>query len=133
MACPQVRSNGLIVFVPKYGIEGPVYLDDGVVATTAAAAEVAASAAAETGGAAAAAAAAAGPSTAGGSGSGRRRGGAAAESNFVYDEEKQVGGVEVGALTARVGRSMCVTLPPVCDCEDADCAQQGRQRPLHRV
>lgn len=25
----QVRANGLIVFVPKYGIEGPVYLDDG--------------------------------------------------------------------------------------------------------
>ncbi len=23
---PQVKSNGLIVFVPKYGIEGPVYL-----------------------------------------------------------------------------------------------------------
>ena len=23
---PQVRANGLIVFVPKYGIEGPIYL-----------------------------------------------------------------------------------------------------------
>lgn len=25
----RVRANGLIVFVPKFGIEGPVYLDDG--------------------------------------------------------------------------------------------------------
>ena len=25
-ACGQVRANGLIVFVPKFGIEGPVYL-----------------------------------------------------------------------------------------------------------
>jgi S1 domain len=24
--CVQVRTNGFIVFVPKYGIEGPVYL-----------------------------------------------------------------------------------------------------------
>lgn len=24
-ASPQVRANGLILFVPKYGIEGPVY------------------------------------------------------------------------------------------------------------
>lgn len=24
----QVRANGLLVFVPKYGIEGPVHLDD---------------------------------------------------------------------------------------------------------
>ena len=23
---PQVKANGLIVFVPKFGIEGPVYL-----------------------------------------------------------------------------------------------------------
>ena len=24
----QVRTNGVVVFVPKYGIEGPVYLTD---------------------------------------------------------------------------------------------------------
>lgn len=65
----KVRANGLIVFVPKYGIEGPVYLEDS---------------------AAAAAADGAGSSDGGGAG-GRRKGGAAAtaDSNFVYDEEKQ--------------------------------------------
>lgn len=69
-----MRSNGLIVFVPKYGIEGPVYLEDS----------------------AAAAAAAADGGTGPGSGSGRKQGAvaAAAESNYVYDEEKQVGAVQ---------------------------------------
>jgi exoribonuclease R len=64
----QVRANGLIVFVPKYGIEGPVYLEDS----------------------AAAAAAADGPAPASG---GRKKGApaaaAAADSLYVYDEEKQ--------------------------------------------
>lgn len=65
----QVRANGLIVFVPKYGIEGPVYLEEA---------------------AAAAAAAADGPGSSSGGAGGRRKGGAAAaDSNFIYDEEKQ--------------------------------------------
>ena len=29
----QVRANGLVVFVPKYGIEGPVYLTEKAKAT----------------------------------------------------------------------------------------------------
>jgi exosome complex exonuclease DIS3/RRP44 len=28
MLCLQVKANGLIVFVPKYGIEGPIYLTE---------------------------------------------------------------------------------------------------------
>ena len=70
LPCPaQVRANGLIVFVPKYGIEGPVYLEDS----------------------AAAAAAADGPAPSSG---GRKKGAAlapaaAADSLYVYDEEKQ--------------------------------------------
>ncbi|KAL4433106.1 hypothetical protein ABPG77_006533 [Micractinium sp. CCAP 211/92] len=65
----KVRANGLIVFVPKYGIEGPVYLEEA---------------------AAAAAAAADGPGSSSGGAGGRRKGGAAAaDSNFIYDEEKQ--------------------------------------------
>ena len=73
---PQVRANGLIVFVPKYGIEGPVYLEDSAAA--------AAAAAAADGGAAP------GGSRGGGKGKGAAAA-AAAESSFVYDEEKQVG------------------------------------------
>ncbi|KAL4428262.1 hypothetical protein ABPG75_002351 [Micractinium tetrahymenae] len=66
----KVRANGLIVFVPKYGIEGPVYLEDS---------------------AAAAAAASGGAGGSGGGAGGRKKGAAAAaaDSNFVYDEEKQ--------------------------------------------
>lgn len=63
-----MRSNGLIVFVPKYGIEGPVYLEDA---------------------AAAAAATADGGKPADG---GKRRGAGAAppeDSQYLYDEEKQ--------------------------------------------
>ena len=69
----QVRSNGLIVFVPKYGIEGPVYLDDAPPADGANGASGSSSSGGGVGGAA------------------RRKGGAPpADSNFVYDEEKQV-------------------------------------------
>jgi hypothetical protein len=60
----QVRSNGLIVFVPKYGIEGPVLLEGGVPAT---------------GGKDGAAA--------GGKEAGSAAG--AVEGQLVYDEEKQ--------------------------------------------
>lgn len=28
LVCPQVKANGLVVFVPRYGIEGPVFLTD---------------------------------------------------------------------------------------------------------
>ncbi|KAI3428619.1 hypothetical protein D9Q98_007442 [Chlorella vulgaris] len=58
----KVRANGLIVFVPKYGIEGPVYLDD----------DAAANGGADGGGKKKKSAAA-----------------AAADSAYVYDEEKQ--------------------------------------------
>lgn len=76
---PQVRSNGLIVFVPKYGIEGPVYLDDAAATAAAAGAD---------GGSSGSGAGAGGSS---GSGKARRGVGAAppADSQYVYDEEKQ--------------------------------------------
>lgn len=65
----KVRANGLIVFVPKYGIEGPVYLEEA---------------------AAAAAAVADGGGASGGAGGGsRKKVVSAADSNYVYDEEKQ--------------------------------------------
>ncbi len=73
----RVRANGLVVFVPKYGIEGPVFFD---------AAERAAKEAAGVGGAGAAAGAAA----EGGSGAGAAAEVAAAPAGaWVYDEEAQ--------------------------------------------
>lgn len=114
----QVRANGLIVFVPKYGIEGPVYLEDSAAAAAAAAAD---------GGA--------GPS----SGSSRKQGAAAAaaaaESNFVYDEEKQVGSglhvlacVRVPSWLANqlVAPSACAAL----SCLPAACSLRPAAQPL---
>ena len=36
VACLQIRPNSLIVFVPKFGIEGPVFLEDAEAAAAAA-------------------------------------------------------------------------------------------------
>jgi exosome complex exonuclease DIS3/RRP44 len=77
-----VRANGLIVFVPKYGIEGPVYLDDGE----------AAAAAAEDGGGGRQARKAGGGSAAA----------AAADGAYLYDEEKQTVRSSDGAVAYTV-------------------------------
>ena len=58
-----MRSNGLIVFVPKYGIEGAVYLEP--------------------------AAGAAGDKRGGGGGGGKQQQQQEQQGEFVYDEEKQ--------------------------------------------
>lgn len=78
----QVRANGLIVFVPKYGIEGPVYLDDD---------DDAAAAAADGGGGEGPGSTASGAHSAGGRPGQGRKGGAAAaaDGKYVYDEEQQ--------------------------------------------
>ncbi|EFN55177.1 hypothetical protein CHLNCDRAFT_35599 [Chlorella variabilis] len=82
VADARVRANGLIVFVPKYGIEGPVYLDDD---------DDAAAAAADGGGGEGPGSTASGAHSAGGRPGQGRKGGAAAaaDGKYVYDEEQQ--------------------------------------------
>jgi exosome complex exonuclease DIS3/RRP44 len=74
----RVRANGLVVFVPKYGIEGPVFFD---------AAERAAKEAAGVGGGAVEAAAGAGAGAAAGAAADAAA--AAQAGAWVYDEEAQ--------------------------------------------
>eukprot|EP00887_Chlorella_sp_A99_P004969 scaffold4.g4969.t1 len=72
----DVRSNGLIVFVPKYGIEGPVYLE----------------------GPSAAAGGGAGSATQQQAGQKQQQ----EEGNFIYDEEKQMVRSRDGSTQYRV-------------------------------
>ncbi len=86
----QVKSNGLLVFVPKFGIEGPVYLSGG----------------GGGGGGGAAGAAAGGGGSGGAKKAAAAAGGVEGEAVFVLDEEKQTVrsrcgcGVEVGVSFA---------------------------------